>query len=837
MQVAEPGPRADDETRWRRILARGAGLTAAALAGSALVFWVAANWPRMTPDARLAGVQGALALLVVLAAGLAWRGHRAAEPMAGLAALATGALLALVGQIYQTGADAWELFLAWAVLILPWLAAVRSVFLALLWAALLNLALWLFLGGPTLSAWWRWGASIPSSAWLLGLNAVLLIAAECLWPARRDPWRLIRRALAAATLAWAVAVAAQGAVMGGPGDIGLLELGLIPVLAVYGAYTRWRPDPAVGALALLAGIGVVGFVLAPYADSLEGLLGLALLVLALGLWAARHALRLRAAVPPAVEAVSVSAGDGQADAANPDAPPGAAGADTDDAPWYVTALRIGILVPVVLLLGIWVAIGLELDSAADALGAGLLLMLPGLWIGRRAAGATWREVGGVLAVLGLLLCAIGAWLMADEGARGTSVSILLAAGVAAYAGTRQFPVRLAAAGLTLSLGCWLTMPVDFLFRWDGGQQAAWAAGLAWRLVVLLSLGAIAWIGSLAGARRARWRPLAWAALATAAGLAALLSLAQIQPGPWPSSGRIALFACALLPGLLLGAWMVSRRPALPAGLRLGAPAACCAAGLGWVSAPVCAVALSGLVLGRWADDRLTQALSVVLGLAGLALYYFDPSDTLMAKAAKLGLTAAWLAALALWSWAPWRRTAAPAGPAARRALGLPLWLLAGGALALGAVQVRVHHYETILAQGRPVILALAPVDPRSLMQGDYMALDYAVRRQAEDWLRGREPLRTALRASGRGWLLLRPDGDGVWRLQAVTAEPPPAPAEDAVALAFRWRDGEPDWGARSWFFPEGQGERYAGARYGALRVAADGTALLAGLLDEERAPL
>ncbi|MHA3904541.1 GDYXXLXY domain-containing protein [Castellaniella sp. WN] len=837
MQVAEPRLRADDETRWRRILARCAGLLAAVLAGASLVFWVAANWSRMTQDVRLAGVQGTLALLVVLAAGLARRGNPAAEPMAGLAALATGALLALVGQIYQTGADAWELFLAWAVLILPWLAAIRSVFLVLLWAALLNLSLWLFLNGSAPFAWWRWNVSALPGAWLLGLDGILLALAECLRPAWRDPRGLIRRVLAAATLAWAVAVAAQGAVLDGAGDAGLLALGLVPVLAVYGVYARWRPDPAVAALALLAGIGVAGFVLAPRADSLEGLLGLALLVLALGLWAIRHALRLRAAVSPAVEAgPAPAARDGRADAA-PASPESRA--DEDDAPWYVTALRIGILIPVVLLLGIWVALSFELDSAAEVLGAGWLLMLPGLWLGRSAPRALWREAGGVLAVLGLLLCAGGAaWLMEENGARALCLSILLAAGVVAYAGTRRFVVRLAAAGLTLSLGCWLTLPPDFLFRWSGGPDGAWAAGLAWRLAVLLALGAAAWIGSLAAARRALWRPLAWAAMTTASILAALLSFeAQAPFGAWPLWDRGALLACALLPGVLLGAWMAANRPVLPAGLRLGAPVACCAAGLGWVGAPVCSVALVGFVLGGWSGDRLARALSVLLGLAGLALYYFDPSDTLVAKAGTLGLTAAWLAALALWSWSPWSRTVVPAVPAARRARGLPVWLLAGGALVLGAVQVRVHHYEAILAQGRPVVIALAPVDPRSLMQGDYMALDYAVRRQAQDWLRGQDTVWDALGAAGRGWLLLRPDDRGVWQLTAVTAEAPEAPTGDAVALAFRWRADGMDWGARSWFFPEGQGERYAKARYGVLRVAADGTALLAGLLDEGRAPL
>ena len=58
-----------------------------------------------------------------------------------------------------------------------------------------------------------------------------------------------------------------------------------------------------------------------------------------------------------------------------------------------------------------------------------------------------------------------------------------------------------------------------------------------------------------------------------------------------------------------------------------------------------------------------------------------------------------------------------------------------------------------------------------------------------------------------------------------------------MALALRWRNEGLDWGGRSWFFPEGEGDRYAKARYGALRVAADGTALLDGLLDEALAPL
>src|SRR5690606_26138167 len=105
---------------------------------------------------------------------------------------------ALVGQIYQTGADAWPLFLLWAALTLPWVALLRSVSLWLLCAALLNVALGLYLwaGVPV------WLG--PDEPWaLLGpavLNAGLLVLAERAGDWLEDPWRLARRSAAAALL-------------------------------------------------------------------------------------------------------------------------------------------------------------------------------------------------------------------------------------------------------------------------------------------------------------------------------------------------------------------------------------------------------------------------------------------------------------------------------------------------------------------------------------------------------------------------------------------------------------------------------------------------------------
>src|SRR5260221_9441573 len=64
-------------------------------------------------------------------------------------------------------------------------------------------------------------------------------------------------------------------------------------------------------------------------------------------------------------------------------------------------------------------------------------------------------------------------------------------------------------------------------------------------------------------------------------------------------------------------------------------------------------------------------------------------------------------------------------PAMRKAL----VLLAGIAI-LVAVNWSIHAREQLLADGRVVLLELAPVDPRSLMQGDYMALRFKVANDA-----------------------------------------------------------------------------------------------------------
>lgn len=191
-------------------------------------------------------------------------------------------------------------------------------------------------------------------------------------------------------------------------------------------------------------------------------------------------------------------------------------------------------------------------------------------------------------------------------------------------------------------------------------------------------------------------------------------------------------------------------------------------------------------------------------------------------------------------------------------------LLWGGLLlALVVVNHGVVKRERILSDGRPLLLELAPVDPRALMQGDYMALRYAAQDGILDalhagWrcnsvasnnsaaalrcLSDRSIFSPGHRDCGRegchdGYAVFAVDAEGVGRFLRVQPASRPVAAGE-VAVRFRERGWfEIRIAGNAWFFPEGQGARYAPARYGELRVDADGIALLVALRDEGRKPL
>ncbi|MGP5312721.1 DUF2157 domain-containing protein [Psychrobacter faecalis] len=115
-----------------------------------LVFFIAYNWQNLGKIGKFALVEGALAITIALYVSLSFRQLRQRfqlirQLLLLVASIITGSLLALFGQVYQTGADTWQLFFAWAILIIPWVVIARFPALWLLWLGLINACLALYL--------------------------------------------------------------------------------------------------------------------------------------------------------------------------------------------------------------------------------------------------------------------------------------------------------------------------------------------------------------------------------------------------------------------------------------------------------------------------------------------------------------------------------------------------------------------------------------------------------------------------------------------------------------------------------------------------------------------
>ncbi|HEV8444013.1 MAG TPA: DUF2157 domain-containing protein, partial [Steroidobacteraceae bacterium] len=142
LEVAGASPSRDATLQFLARMLRVGGVLSLS---AGLVFFVAANWSRFAVFGRFALVELVLVACVVAAL---FRPPPAALGRAALflAFIATGALLALFGQTYQTGADVYELFLAWSLLGLPLAALSQWSPSTAAWLLVFNAALMLFCG-------------------------------------------------------------------------------------------------------------------------------------------------------------------------------------------------------------------------------------------------------------------------------------------------------------------------------------------------------------------------------------------------------------------------------------------------------------------------------------------------------------------------------------------------------------------------------------------------------------------------------------------------------------------------------------------------------------------
>ncbi len=150
-----------------------------------LMFFIAYNWDNLGRFAKFAMVEVFMAACI--AAYWRWHQHAMVSKLTLLmTCLGLGVLLALFGQTYQTGADPWELFFNWALLMLPWTLLARFPALWILWLGLLNLSAILYQQVSRNTFDFLFPSDIALMWTLLLLNTLALVCWELL--AKKQDW-------------------------------------------------------------------------------------------------------------------------------------------------------------------------------------------------------------------------------------------------------------------------------------------------------------------------------------------------------------------------------------------------------------------------------------------------------------------------------------------------------------------------------------------------------------------------------------------------------------------------------------------------------------------------
>lgn len=253
----------------------------------AAMFFIAYNWNDIGRFAKF----GMVEVLIVLAIVAYWKlgGHKVAGKVSLLVAtIFLGVLLALYGQTYQTGADPWQLFFNWALLMLPWALIGRFPAIWIVWVVLINLSIVLYHQTFRGVFWFMFGSDTGMLWLVFFFNTLALVA----WEFLANIWRWLSERWAIRLLAVGSGVPMTGLVLHAifdPGNINVFP-GLVWAIwlaALYFVYRKIRPDLFMLAGGCLSGIVVLVTFLSKYMlKNPVGFLFLALLIIGMGTGAA-----------------------------------------------------------------------------------------------------------------------------------------------------------------------------------------------------------------------------------------------------------------------------------------------------------------------------------------------------------------------------------------------------------------------------------------------------------------------------------------------------------------------------------------------------------------------
>ena len=834
---------------WPRYLNLLFLLLSAGFLTSGIVTLIAANLDYFSDLAKIYGLQAVLLLSIALGFYFFLRESRKLEKeklkllsatFFFITSVLIGAVFALVGQTYQTGANAWELFAIWSVCQLPLLLLLPNVASALLLVATTNIALFLFNDSS-------YENDVALSA--VSLNFIFLLLSELFIHRLHDGnWRLLPKFLVFLTLVNLFFVRILTDFLGNDVDssvyffILFLQVAL-PSLACICFYKQYRIDFMNLITATVSLITAFGFFLFSNVNSADFavLSGLLLFIITIGAimllhgWYKRH-------YP---ERKSIS--------------------------WALSILLIfAIFIGIVTGL-IWIFLALNVSDPRMSLlvlSVIVLFIALGMHFGNPDAESHISIIIGIFFLMGY--CLLGGYFLSDvfdrydSGTLTITTPLLFTVVVGIFYFLRK-EIWLRTLTIMIVLVMWHIYFSDFYFiGLDYANQVEYHY-VPFYIVTMLGCVVAFLTQKVYGENEkisAQISPFAWAFLLfsicaslqnagyilvgfsqMADELPKVMSFAElfdvVTAGVFTHADFVLGWIIPFLVGLTpLVIFLVIRRFfVLDRAETTLISLAFALFIIGFISQPSILFLVTLLLLAYLMNSRMLFFIAVFFLTMNLGIYYYSLIIPLLYKALLLLLFALIFSCVAIYLLRKYKPQTQSAVGFANVSKVKPLVALAVVLLILIPLNYKVQQFEDVLATGKPVVLKIAPVDPRSLMQGDYMALSYAILNDIRANLNESEDgviLAKEKKHPSKVYALIHQDEQGVATLCRVE-DSLPNDFKDCVANVylpgnnFKWL---PELPSQEYFFSEGKGQYYAQAEYAEYRFK-DGILLLARLLDKD----
>ena len=846
---------------------------------SGVVTLIAANLDYFSDLAKIYGLQTLLVVTVVLGIYCFIRESRrqAKEKLKWktyslffVVSVLIGGLFALVGQTYQTGADVWQLFAVWTLCQLPFLLLFPNVASALLFAATANVAFYLF----------NEQNSHNSMCYAVLINAGLLVISELFSKAFHDQhWRILPKVflvLTFASLFGLIVIYDVYFYAYAWGELGRSPLSslliAIPALIALYVYHKYRFDFINLIISVLALLGAYCFLASLLIRGVEegvvlGLIGFIFTVMAI-----KWLVKLYQQEYP----------------------------NNKKSHWAISILWMIALLIAFVTIGVWLFLFLGLD-ASSAFIVGILLF-----------GIAWlitlnkNEYTTILAGLFFLIANsfLGFYLLVkfddfflllgNEFSKDSNLGIFISTlifSVIIIVSYKLMPNSLVRILLVTQLLVFWQISYNLYFH-NYSLNNAWFNtwfNNRWfnKIQLLSSIVLFYWVMRPHQSARIHLKPIAWGTVL----FSLWISVPSYMTIPWVDYGLIDtdvssdvmpadamsldnvlqvlsgqfwshfqfdvshilyLLICALplIVYVLMNKHSESKHTEAVLILLVLTLFA-----LGFVGIPVILYLTALLLLVYWTDSRAFFGLLVFAFVVYLGGFYYQLSIPLLYKGVLLVSFAVIFAIVTLFLHARYK---APSQSAVENhsVFKAPIWLVGVFVIALlGAVNYKVQQFEDVLATGKPIVLKIAPVDPRSLMQGDYMILNYAILSEFQqsqvlpesnesfesnesiDTLESNETtgIDESSPSGNKAYILVHLDKNHVATFCEAQSEIPTdfKHCTPNVYLPIRYNGSWlPKLPSQDYFFAEGKGEYYAQAEYAEYRFK-DGILLLARLLDKD----